>query len=89
MNIAKTRLRKYRLSASLSQRDVARALRLKSSTVVSRWERGERLPNPRRLLELSALYHRLVNDILRPDWIEARDRVNRELERHDIHPSLP
>ena len=79
MSIHKNRLRKYRLDAGLSQTEVAKILKLKSPASVSRWERAERLPNPERLLELSALYHRLVNDLLWPRYSKARDRVNRQV----------
>ena len=79
MSIHQNRLRKYRLDAGLSQAQVAKVLRLRSPASVSRWERAERLPAPDRLLELSALYNRLVNDLLWPRYSEARDRVNRRV----------
>lgn len=78
-----TRLRKCRLDAHLEQREVAAILKLKSASCVSRWERGERLPGPIRLLELSALYHRLVNELLYPLYEDARERVQRQ--RQELH----
>lgn len=83
MSIHDNRLRTYRLAAGLSQTQVAQVLQLKSPTSVSRWERAERLPSPERLLELSALYHRLVNDLLWPRYETARDRVNRRIHQLD------
>ena len=71
----RTRLRKYRLDTGLSQVEVATILSLTDPTSVSRWERGERLPSAERLLELSALYHRLANDLLFPIYVDARKRV--------------
>lgn len=71
----RTRLRMYRRQRGFSQAEVATVLQLKSPAIVSRWERGEQVPSPRRLLELSALYQRLVNDLLRPDYLAARTRV--------------
>jgi hypothetical protein len=38
------------------------------------------------LLELSALYQRLVNDLLRPDYIVARTRVFKIGRAHRILP---
>lgn len=34
-----------------------------STAQISRWERGERMPNLTQALRLSALYNRLVNDL--------------------------
>lgn len=76
----------YRRARGFSQADVATVLNLKSPAIVSRWERGEQLPCPRRLLELSALYQRLVNDLLRPDYVVARARVFKIGRAHRILP---
>lgn len=57
------RLRIYRKSRGLSQKEVAEIISLGSPTQISRWERGERLPNLVQALRLSALYKRLVNDL--------------------------
>jgi len=81
MSIHHNRLRKYRLDAGLSQTDVARILRLKSPASISRWERGERTPSIERLVELSALYQRLTNDLVWPVFSAARDRINRRLRQ--------
>ena len=79
----KTRLRKCRLDSGLSQIEVATILSLKDPTSVSRWERGERLPSPERLLEMSALYKRLVNDLLFPIYIDAGKRIFQKLRDMD------
>lgn len=84
----RNRLRKYRLAAGLTQVQVAAALGLDGPTSVSRWERGERLPEPERLLELSALYHRLVNDLLLPQFTAARERVNARLRALNVTTKL-
>ena len=68
-------LRRYRLAAGLSQREVADILGLTRADSISRWERGMRVPNPVRLLELSCLYRRLVNDLLRPQYLVAQKRI--------------
>jgi transcriptional regulator with XRE-family HTH domain len=82
-----TRLRKCRLDAGLSQRNVAAILEIKDSSCISRWERGERLPGTVRLLELSALYHRLVNELLFPMYSDARERVHQRRQGLDGHNS--
>ena len=69
------RLWKYRKEWGLTQKDVAFCLELKSSSQVSKWERGERIPSTRNLLRLSALYHRLANDLLRDLFDLERERV--------------
>ena len=76
MHSTQTRLRKYRRATGLTQVQVASILQLEDASSVSRWERGERLPSPRHLLELSALYHRVVNDLLWPDYLKARARIH-------------
>jgi len=75
--ILRTRLRKCRLDAGLSKVQVARLLRLKTPTSLSRWEKGERLPSPERCLDLAAVYHRLVEDLFYPMYAEARHRIHR------------
>ena len=72
-------LRRYRRAMGLTQPQVARVLGLKSSASVSRWESGKMIPGPGRLLELSVLYARLVNDLLRPDYLAARERIDARL----------
>lgn len=76
-------LRRYRRAAGLSQGQVARILGLARPASVSRWECGERTPTPGRLLELSCLYSRLVNDLLLPDYLTTRTRVEARLK--DLH----
>ncbi len=71
----KSRLRKYRLAKGFTQVEVATLLNLKSAASVYRWERGTRTPGVGRLLELSALYQRMVNDLLLPQYLESRERV--------------
>lgn len=75
--ILRTRLRKCRLDAGLSQVQVARYLGLKTPTSLARWEKGERLPSPQRSFELAAVYHRLVEDLYFPMYSQARNRIHR------------
>lgn len=76
-NVLRTRLRKCRLDAGLSQVQVARILKLKTPTSLSRWEKGGRLPTADRLLDLAAVYHRLVEDLLFPMYTSSRSRIHR------------
>lgn len=69
------RLRIYRKSRGLSQKEVAEIISLGSPTQISRWERGERLPNLVQALRLSALYKRLVNDLFFDLFQEQREIV--------------
>lgn len=73
----RTRLRKCRLDAGLSQVQVARLLKLKTPTSLSRWEKGERLPSSERCFDLAAVYHRLVEDLFFPVYSDARSRIHR------------
>jgi transcriptional regulator with XRE-family HTH domain len=71
----KNSLRRHRIARGLTQKEVAKILNLGSSSVVSRWERGERVPNLVQALSLSALYKRLVNDLFFDLFDEQRNRV--------------
>ena len=75
-----TWLRRYRREAGLSQAQVANVLDLGSPSAVSRWEHGERVPNLQHLLALSVLYSRLINDLVRPEYLKTRDRVHHRLQ---------
>ncbi len=46
-----------------TQAGVMRKLKLQSTSMISRWERGETMPNSDNLLKLSVLYKTLVNDL--------------------------
>ena len=71
----KNRLRMSRKLAQLTQREVAKHIKLKSPSQISRWETGERVPNLLQALTLSALYRRLVNDLFFDLFQEQRDRI--------------
>ena len=57
-------LRKYRKTRGLKQKDVAEILGLKSTGMISRWEKGVCLPDTLNLLKLSVLYRTLVDALL-------------------------
>lgn len=76
MTLIPNLLRRFRKAAGYSQKEAAQLLGLQSAASLSRWERGQRTPSIIRLLELSCLYSRLVNDLLRPQFLEARERIH-------------
>ena len=50
------RLKRYRRSRGLSQKDVARILGLKNSSMISRWEKGLALPSTLNAFKLALIY---------------------------------
>ena len=54
-------LRRYRRARGLKQNDVARILGLKSTSMVSRWEKGACLPSAINLFRLAALYRTMTD----------------------------
>lgn len=57
------RLKKYRLSAHLSQEDVAKRVGCKQSAV-AQYESGKRTPNVQTLVKLAEIYGCTVNDFI-------------------------
>jgi len=54
-------LRKYRKARGLNQKDVAKILNLKSSGIISRWEKGICLPSSLNIFKLAALYRTMAD----------------------------
>lgn len=54
-------LRKYRKIRGLKQLQVARLLGLKSTAMISRWEKGESFPDWENLLKLAAIYRTMID----------------------------
>ncbi len=69
------RLWKYRKERGYTQTEVAKLLKLKTSTQICNWERGKSLPNVLQLMDLSALYHRLANDLLWDLFCQEQKRM--------------
>jgi transcriptional regulator with XRE-family HTH domain len=57
-------LRKYRRAKGLKQKEVAEILGLKSSSQISRWEKGCCLPSILNLLDLAVLYRTSMDALL-------------------------
>lgn len=79
------KLRKHRKLMGLSQVDVAKELHLKSSAIISRWERGITQPSLDNALRLSALYKTLVNELFWDLFTEYRDELFKQDEKHKGH----
>ncbi len=71
----KNRLRMYRKMAGLTQVQVAGLMELVSSSQLSRWERGERMPTLKHSLQLAGLYNRLVTDLFFDVFDEERSKL--------------
>jgi transcriptional regulator with XRE-family HTH domain len=57
------RLKTCRRLMGYSQEDIRRKLRLQSTSMISRWESGQKMPSGENLLKLSVLYKTLVNEL--------------------------
>jgi transcriptional regulator with XRE-family HTH domain len=57
------KLWKYRKIMGFKQTDVAQKLKLRSSSMVSRWEKGLCMPSSEDLLKLSILYKTLPHEL--------------------------
>ncbi|MEW6060798.1 MAG: helix-turn-helix transcriptional regulator [Bacteroidota bacterium] len=71
-------LRKYRRIRGLTQRKVAKVLRLKSASCISLWEKGDSLPSMANAIRLSILYRTMVDGLF-GDLVKAL--------REEIHES--
>lgn len=63
-------LQKYRRARDLKQKEVAKILELKSTSQISRWERGVCIPKFPNIIDLAALY-RTTTDALFTDLIRV------------------
>jgi len=54
-------LKKYRRVTGLKQKDVAEILQLKSTSMISRWEKGLCLPRPLNIFKLAILYRTMTD----------------------------
>ncbi len=84
-------LRKYRKTNGYKQKDVAKILGIKSTSKISRWEKGECMPNVVNAFRISILYRVMVDslfiDLLRQlrEEVKKREceyRKKKEAESH-------
>ncbi len=59
------RLRLYRLTRGLSQRDVANLMGHKDTSLISRWENGFSLPDLENAFKLAGVYCLTVDELFR------------------------
>jgi transcriptional regulator with XRE-family HTH domain len=56
-------LRKYRKARGLKQKEVAQILKLKSTGMISRWEKGLCLPSTLNIFRLAVIYRTMVDSL--------------------------
>ncbi len=74
-------LRKYRRSMGLKQQDVARLLGIKSSSRISRWEKGEGIPNLVNAAKLAILYRSMVDSLFVDLYRSLREEMRETQEK--------
>lgn len=79
------RLRKYRKSRGLKQRDAARILGFADASSLSRWEQGVCLPSAMNMFRLAALYRTLVDAL----YIDALRRVRDDIHKREVKLRAP
>jgi transcriptional regulator with XRE-family HTH domain len=72
-------LRKYRKARGLDQQEVAKILGLKSTSVISRWEKGFCMPGPIFMFKLAILYRTMVDAL----FIEIRRELLEEMRSRE------
>jgi len=72
-------LRKHRRLRGLRQKDVAKILGLRSTSMISRWEQGVCLPEALNVLRLSILYRAMVDAL----FIDLVRDLRKELLRKE------
>lgn len=74
-------LRKYRKANGYKQKDVARILGIKSSSKISRWEKGECMPNLVNALKISILFRVMVDSLFIDLLRQLREDVHQREEK--------
>lgn len=75
-------LRKYRRARGLNQQHVASILGIKSSSRISRWEKGECCPNIINAIKLSILYRVMVDALFIDHLRELREEIHENEEKY-------
>ena len=70
-------LKKYRKAAGLKQKDVAKILGLKSTSMISRWEKGVCLPKLLNIFRLALLYRTMVDAL----FMDLRTSLKEEIRK--------
>jgi len=70
-------LRKHRKARGLLQKEVARILRIKNASMISRWENGLCVPKPENMFRLGVLYRVMVDAL----FIDFRKSFEKDILR--------
>ena len=73
-------LRKYRKARGLNQRKVAKIMGLKSSSIISRWEKGICLPSSLNIFKLAVVYRTMVDALFIDQIRELKDSLYKKEE---------
>ena len=75
------KIKQLRLSRGMTQQQLADALDIKSYTTITKWEKGENVPQGRDLIKLSKLFNASVDDIL------GINIVNNDTNKYTYYPT--
>ena len=70
-------LKKYRKAAGLRQKEVAKLLGLKSTSMISRWEKGFCLPELPNIFKLALIYQTMVDAL----FMDLRTTLKYEIQK--------
>jgi len=73
-------LRKYRKARGLNQRKVAKIMGLKSSSIISRWEKGICLPSSLNIFKLAVVYRTMIDALFIDQLRELKDNLYKKEE---------
>ncbi|GAG60202.1 unnamed protein product [marine sediment metagenome] len=74
-------LRKYRKARGLNQRKVAEIMGLKSSSIISRWEKGICLPSSFNIFKLAVVYRTMIDALFIDQLRELKDSLYKKEEK--------
>jgi transcriptional regulator with XRE-family HTH domain len=77
------RLWSARKATGLTQYQVARLLGYKTSTQISRWEKGLQMPSVVDLMKLSAIYRRLANDLMFDLYHSVKTEIDQQIRKNN------
>lgn len=69
------KLKQYRTASGLCRKEVARALQLKDSSSLSRWESGLSIPKFTIVIKLAIIYGTLPHLLYEDLWQETKDEL--------------
>lgn len=72
-------LRRYRRIRGLKQKEVAKILGLQSASIISRWEKGQSMPNTLNAFKLALIYRTMVDAL----FIDLSRSLKDELYRKE------